>query len=413
MKILHTSDWHLGRSLYGRKRYDEFEAFLNWLAVFIRDERIDVLLVAGDVFDTSLPSNRAQALYYRFLGRVSGTCCRHIVVTAGNHDSPSFLSAPHDLLKAMNIFVVGAIGEKPEDEVIVLTDMEDRPEAIVCAVPHLRDKDIRMVFPNETAEDKNAKLVEGIRNHYAAVCDAAALRQAEFKEKGYGHIPVIAMGHLFTARGKTVEGDGVRELYVGSLAHVDQRVFPPIIDYLALGHLHVAQRVADNDNQRYSGSPIPMGFGEAGQSKQVVLVTFGHGELVVQERLVPCFQRLERVFGTLDELRAKIDRLKEAKERIWLEVEYNGGEMVGNLREAVDGMVGDASLDIIRIKNKRMADGVVMVGEEDDILEAMDVNDVFSRCLDAFSVDEKERDELISAYTEILRSFDDEDPNAD
>ena len=71
MKILHTSDWHLGRSLYGRKRYDEFEAFLNWLAVFIRDERIDVLLVAGDVFDTSLPSNRAQALYYRFLGRVS------------------------------------------------------------------------------------------------------------------------------------------------------------------------------------------------------------------------------------------------------------------------------------------------------------------------------------------------------
>jgi len=109
MKILHTSDWHLGRSLYGRKRYDEFSSFLDWLAQAIEDEKVDALLVAGDVFDTSTPSNRAQELYYRFLCRVAASCCRHVVVVAGNHDSPSFLNAPKELLRALNVYVVGSM----------------------------------------------------------------------------------------------------------------------------------------------------------------------------------------------------------------------------------------------------------------------------------------------------------------
>ena len=113
MKILHTSDWHIGRSLYGRKRYDEFSAFLDWLAEFIQAESVDALLVSGDVFDTSTPSNRAQELYYRFLCKVSASCCRHIVVIAGNHDSPSFLNAPKELLRALNVYVVGSITENP------------------------------------------------------------------------------------------------------------------------------------------------------------------------------------------------------------------------------------------------------------------------------------------------------------
>ncbi len=124
MKILHTSDWHLGRSLYGRKRYDEFSAFLDWLSNTIQEEGINALLVAGDIFDTSTPSNRAQELYYRFLCRVSASCCRHIVVIAGNHDSPTFLNAPKELLRVLNVYVVGAMTGKLEDEVIVLNDKQ-------------------------------------------------------------------------------------------------------------------------------------------------------------------------------------------------------------------------------------------------------------------------------------------------
>ena len=128
MRLLHTSDWHIGRTLYGRKRYEEFESFLTWLAETIQQNEIEALLVAGDVFDTSAPSNRAQELYYRFLCRVAASSCRHVVVVAGNHDSPSFLNAPKELLKALNVHVVGSSTEFSEDEVLVLRNEQDAPE---------------------------------------------------------------------------------------------------------------------------------------------------------------------------------------------------------------------------------------------------------------------------------------------
>ena len=115
MKILHTADWHIGRALYGRKRYDECEAFLNWLICTLKKENIEVLLVAGDIFDNAAPSNRAQELYYRFLRQVADSPCRHVIIIAGNHDSPSFLNAPKELLKALHVHVVGCISENPED----------------------------------------------------------------------------------------------------------------------------------------------------------------------------------------------------------------------------------------------------------------------------------------------------------
>jgi len=301
MKILHTSDWHLGRSLYGRKRYEEFSAFLDWLAQTIENEKVDALLVAGDVFDTSTPSNRAQELYYLFLCRVAASCCHHVVVIAGNHDSPSFLNAPKELLRALNVYVVGSMTDALDDEVLVL-HTDDKPEAIVCAVPYLRDKDIRTVEPGETIDDKNAKLVEGLKNHYADVCGIAEQKRTEFKSAGHDGIPIVAMGHLFTAGGKTVDGDGVRELYVGSLAHVGEEVFPSSIDYLALGHLHVPQAVGSTEYIRYCGSPIPMGYGEAIQEKKVVLIDFNSTTPNIQELPVPCFQELVRIVGSLDDI---------------------------------------------------------------------------------------------------------------
>ncbi|RLB87890.1 MAG: exonuclease sbcCD subunit D, partial [Deltaproteobacteria bacterium] len=159
MKILHTSDWHLGRTLYGRKRYEEFEAFLSWLAETIQKNEIDSLLVAGDVFDNSIPSNRAQGLYYRFLCRVAASSCRHVVIVAGNHDSPSFLNAPKELLRVLDIHVIGSASEAMEDEVLVLRNEQDEPELIVCAVPYLRDRDIRMAEAGESVDDKERKLI--------------------------------------------------------------------------------------------------------------------------------------------------------------------------------------------------------------------------------------------------------------
>ena len=179
LRILHTSDWHLGRALYGQKRYEEFDALLDWMINTLQAQHVDVLLIAGDVFDSGTPSNRAMQQYYRFLTRVSGTSCRHVVIIGGNHDSPTFLNAPRELLKVLNVHVVGAKANNVEDEVIVLRAGDQRAEAIICATPYLRDRDIRSTEAGESIEDKAQKLLEGIQAHYAAVtAHAEALHAA-------------------------------------------------------------------------------------------------------------------------------------------------------------------------------------------------------------------------------------------
>jgi exonuclease SbcD len=418
MRVLHTSDWHIGRTLCGRKRYEEFEAFLTWLTETIQQNAIDVLLVAGDVFDTTAPNNRAQELYYRFLCRVAASSCRHAVIIAGNHDSPSFLNAPKELLKALNVHVVGNSAEDPVDEVLVLRNEQDAPELIVCAVPYLRDRDIRVAEAGESVEDKERKLVDGIRAHYATVA-----AQAEQKREALGaDIPIVAMGHLFTAGGQTVDGDGVRELYVGSLAHVTAGIFPASFDYLALGHLHVPQKVNGLETIRYSGSPLPMGFGEAKQQKSVCQVTFdqsdGQGTAASLQLIdVPVFQKLERVKGDWDGISSRILKLSAMGSPngsgVWLEVIYEGDEIIGDLRERLEAAIVGTHMEILRIKNNRIIDRVLGQIHEEETLEDLNVNDVFERCLAVHEVPEDQRPELFRAYQETLSSLYEDDIQAE
>jgi len=409
MRVLHTSDWHIGRTLYGRKRYEEFESFLTWLAETIQKNEIDALLVAGDVFDTSAPSNRAQELYYRFLCRVAASSCRHVVVVAGNHDSPSFLNAPKELLKALDVHVVGSSTESPEDEVLVLRNEQDEPELIVCAVPYLRDRDIRVAEAGESVEDKERKLIDGIRTHYAAV---AALAEQKREELG-AEIPIVAMGHLFTAGGQTVDGDGVRELYVGSLAHVTAGIFPASFDYLALGHLHVPQTVNGSETIRYSGSPLPMGFGEAKQQKSVCQVEFHSASASVQLVDVPVFQKLERVKGDWDAISSRLLELSATDFQGWLEVIYDGNEVIGDLRERLEAAISGTQMEILRIKNNRIIDRVLGQIHEEETLDDLNVNDVFHRCLAVHEVPEDQRPELLRAYKETVSALYEDDLQAE
>lgn len=414
MKILHTSDWHIGRTLYGRKRYEEFEAFLTWLAKTIEQNEIDALLVAGDVFDTSAPSNRAQELYYRFLCRVAASSCRHVVVVAGNHDSPSFLNAPKELLKALDVHVVGSSTASPEDEVLVLRNEQDAPELIVCAVPYLRDRDIRVAEAGESVEDKERKLIDGIRTHYAAVAALAAQKREELG----ADIPIVGTGHLFTAGGQTVDGDGVRELYVGSLAHVTAGIFPACFNYLALGHLHVPQKVNGSETIRYSGSPLPMGFGEAKQQKSVCQVAFDQKEgrttvASVQLIDVPVFQKLERIKGDWDGISNRILELSTTDSQGWLEVFYEGDDVIGDLCERLEAAMSGTKMEILRIKNNRIIDRVLRQIHEEETLDDLNVNDVFERCLAAHDVPEDQRPELLRAYQETVSSLYEDDVQAE
>jgi exonuclease SbcD len=406
MKVLHSSDWHIGRALYEKKRYREFELFLDWLLQTINQQGIDVLLVAGDVFDTSTPGNRSQEIYYRFLYQIAScSCCRHVVVIAGNHDSPSFLSAPKDLLKALNVHVIGSVSENCEDEVLVLKNRDELPELIVCAVPHLRDRDIRLAQPGESIEEKEKKLTEGIREHYFNVCELAERKREELKLQ----IPIIAMGHLFTAGGKTTDGDGVRDLYVGALAHLTVDIFPSCIDYLALGHLHIPQNVSGSDIIRYSGSPLPMSFGEAKQQKSVCLIEFNGRTPNVSLIQVPVFQKLESIRGGWDQIGKRITELLKMESSVWVEVIYEGEEVIGNLRERLESLVYGSEIEILRVKNNYIINMVLNKKYEEECLDDLSTDDVFKRCLDLNEVPVEQRTELLNAYQEIVFSLNEED----
>lgn len=398
MKIIHTSDWHIGRSLYGHKRYEETEAFLDWLVQLITAENAEALLVAGDVFDNSAPGNQAQEIYYRFLCRVAQSPCRHVVIIAGNHDSPSFLNAPREVLRYLNVHVIGCITGNVGDEVLVLDDNQGEPALIVCAVPYLRDRDIRTSEAGESPEDKEIKLLEGIGKHYREVCTVAEKIRTGLNRP----LPIVAMGHLFAAGGQTVEGDGVRSLYVGSLARVGNDVFPPVIDYLALGHLHVPQQVGRSDTRRYSGSPLPMGFGEAGQSKKVYKVDFVDTQPVVTTITIPTFQALECIRGDWETISRRLEKLNDTEIPIWLEIIYEGNEILSDLRERLDQAIAGPRLEILRARNNRVIERALTPVHNEETLDEMDLNEVFTRCLDAHDVPETQRESLLKTYQEVL-----------
>ena len=399
IRLLHTSDWHIGRHLHTKRRYEEHEAFFSWLIDTIEKYRVDVLLIAGDVFDTSTPGNRSQQMYYDFLHRMSLSSCRHVVVVAGNHDSPAFLTAPKELLKVFDVHVTGS-AEVPEDQVLVLY-RGDMPEMIVCAIPYLRDREIRTVEAGETTADKERKLEEGIGRHYRTVVDIA-----EQKKKELGaDIPIVATGHLFTAGGETTEGDGVRNLYIGTLLRVGAATFPESIRYLALGHLHSAQKVNNSEIMRYSGSPLPMTFDEAGRQKSLTLVEFDGPQTAVSLIDVPVFKKLERITGSLDEITRRLRELVDERSDALVEANLEGEEVHIDLRERLEAVVAGTGVEIVLVRNSRNVERKLFAGHKGEMLFDLKESEVFERLLDTAEHTEKQRKELVETFEEALHAI--------
>jgi len=307
MKFLHTSDWHLGQSFMGKSRQEEHQAFFDWLFEIIVKKNIDVLIVAGDIFDTGTPPNYALELYYNFLTKLSTTLCNNIIITAGNHDSISTLKAPKQLLKSLNVHVITS-GDRDENEVIEIYK-DNELKAVVCAVPFLRDYVVRQSLSAESLVEKEKALSLGIKEHYNRVYKKAL---TICKDKD---IPIIATGHLTTVGSKTSESE--RDIYIGGTLDIDSDFFAKNFDYVALGHLHINQKVGQN-HIRYSGSPIPLSFSEATSQKRVNIVKFDKKVIVIEELDIPLYRPLLILRGHLEKI---IKELEEVEDKnTWIEV---------------------------------------------------------------------------------------------
>ena len=302
MRVLHTADWHLGQHfLTGQERTTEQKAFLEWLLRTVQEQAIDVLVIAGDVFDTQTPSYAAQELYYTFLVKMQATGCRDIVVVGGNHDSPTMLNASRQLLRRLRIHVVGGVPADPAEQLLALPGPNGRPGLLVCAVPFLRDRDIRLARAGETPDKRQLRIRQSIADHYAALAAHDLVRGQREQD-----VPVLATGHLYAAGGEAREG-AERDVHIGGLGLVGAEHFPAAFDYVALGHLHRPQLVGGRAHIRYSGSPVPLSFTEADDKQQVLLLEFkGAGAPVITSLPVPVARRLQRFHGTLDEVEADL-----------------------------------------------------------------------------------------------------------
>ncbi len=347
MKVLHTSDWHLGQKFHSREREEEHRFALDWLADTIAEEAVDLVIVAGDVFDIGNPPNYARALYYGFFKKLRRSKCRHIVITAGNHDSPHMLDAPKELLQLLDIHVIGAATPDPADEVLVLKNEKGEPEAVVAAVPFLRDQDLRRAISGETGEERIDRVKAGILAHYEAVGKAAEAHQQL-------NVPIIATGHLYATG--AVASDKQENIYLGNLENIRAGQFPGVFDYVALGHIHRAQAIGGEEHIRYCGSLIPLSFSETKDDKVVTVITFDQRKITeIKELEVPSFRRLKTIEGSLEYVQERLERLHEKyKEQntVWVEVIVDEDTIIPNLNGMLQDFVRDMNIDLLGVKLK-------------------------------------------------------------
>ena len=383
MKLLHTSDWHLGQNFMGQSRLEEHKVFLDWLIETIEEEAIDLLIVAGDIFDTSTPPNYALELYYNFITKISKIS--QIIIIAGNHDSIATLNAPKQLLSTLNVSVV-----TNKDEIIEIYNGDDMV-CVVCAVPFLRDSAVRYSKASQTMSQKELSLSSGIKELYNRIyLDATKCR-------GERDIPIIATGHLTTVGSKS--SDSEREIYIGGSLDIDSDFLGNNFDYVALGHLHINQKVGSK-NVYYSGSPIPLSFSEAGNKKMVNIVTIDANNIAVKILEIPLYRSLVVIRGDEKSVTQELHKIEDKKS--WIEV-YLEDDNPFFANQTIRTLAKELDLILLAVK----------IDQTDNALHSKDISavsldelkpiDLFNRRMDMDGFEDKElRGELIREFSKIV-----------
>ena len=350
MRILHTSDWHLGQTLHQFDRSNEHAQFLAWLLDTLAAEQVDALLIAGDVFDSSNPSAASQTQLYRFLTDARRRVPHlRIVVTAGNHDSPGRLEAPSPFLSLLDACVVGQpmrlVDEIDLERLVVpLSDRDGVVAAWCIAMPFLRPADVPRV--EDAADPYTAGIAALYRSAFEHACNKREPGQA-----------VIAMGHCHLTSAKVSE-DSERRILIGGAEALSADVFDSRIAYVALGHLHLAQKIGADATRRYCGSPLPMSFSEIDYPHQVVVFDLnGETAVNIREVLIPRTVELLRVPNqpaSLDEVMLQLHALAPPArdELLWpyLQVRVQLDQPEPALRAQVESALEGKQLRLVRIE---------------------------------------------------------------
>ena len=389
MRIIHTSDWHLGQYFYGKSRANEHQQFLHWLLEQVKEHSIEAIIVAGDIFDTATPPSYARQIYYNFISELQTFDCQ-LVILAGNHDSVSMLQESKDLLAALSTKVIANVTDISNEnnlceQVFTIKNKQGVAKAVLCAIPFIRPRDVIKSEAGQSALDKSKQLQQAIVSHYQHLYEYARSLVSEHERLNNGEkLPIIATGHL-TALGVT-SSDSVRDIYIGTLEALPSNAFPPA-DYIALGHIHRSQKVGKTNHIRYCGSPIALSFDEAKQNKKVLLVEFSRGGLSsVTDLPVPCFQPLAMLKTSIEDLNHDIDALIKAQtislnnnQKIWLDIELANTGLLNNLQGKISELIKDFPVEVLLVRRQKQVRKNLLAANKQDTntLNELSLEEVF------------------------------------
>ncbi|MFK7906189.1 MAG: exonuclease subunit SbcD [Chitinophagales bacterium] len=396
MKILHTADWHLGHRLHEQSQIEEQTLFLSWIENYIINQKIDVLLVSGDVFDNGSPSNQSLEMYYSFLVRLKATTCKSIIITGGNHDSPGTLNAPKNILNALSIKVVGKATKNIVDEVFEIEINGEK--VLIGAVPYLRDGDIRRAVAGESFEELTDKYKTALINHYESSAEQCKLMNTS-------NAPVIGMGHLFAIGGSV--SDSEQNIYVGSLGHIGAEDFPVYFDYIALGHLHRPQIIDENDKIRYSGSPYILSFSEIDYDKRVIVLTIEGNKISnIKDEVIPRFREFYRLTGTISECIDEFPNIFSNSYKLtpWVEIVLDEDNTINtdDLKKTSEKY----SFEVLKtsLKKQQNIKGIEELLENTQSIKELLPTEVFKLKCKEMGFDLEKKPKVWDAFNEILQS---------
>ena len=404
MRLLHTSDWHLGQTLHNYERGYEHQRFLDWLLDTLVAERVDVLLVAGDVFDNANPSAASQKQLYVFLQQARARLpALQLIVVAGNHDSAGRLEAPAPLLAAHGTHVIGHLlrGENGDIDLerllLPLSGADGQVQAWCLAVPFLRPGDV----PKLPAGDTQDAYMGGIALLYRQLTDLALAR----RQPGQA---ILAMGHCHMVGGE-MSNDSERRIVIGGTEMLPSGMFDTSIAYAALGHLHKAQAVGGQEHIRYCGSPIPLSFAEVNYRHQVLCLDID-GETLQSVRVieVPRAVPLLRVPATpapIAEVLAQLAALDvpdaPAEAQPFLEVRVRLDAPEPGLRTRIETALDGKPVRLAKIETSSAARSSAPENMTLDQLGQLQPDDIFRRLYQQKYAKEAPP-ELLSALAELL-----------
>jgi exonuclease SbcD len=409
MRLIHTSDWHLGQYFFTKSRAAEHQAFLRWLIEQVEQQQVDALIVAGDLFDTGSPPSYARELYNRFVVELQHTGCQ-LVILGGNHDSVATLNESRELLSCLNTTVIANAQTAIESQILVLKQRDGQPGAVLCAIPFLRPRDLLTSRAGESGTQKQQALQEAIAEHYHNLYQAACARRDALGLK----LPIVATGHLTTVGVTT--SDSVRDIYIGTLDAFPAQAFPPA-DYIALGHIHRAQNVAKSEHIRYSGSPIPLSFDELGKAKSVLMVNFADGALQQVTALeVPTFQPMQLIKGDLQQIEQQLRQFADYQGElpVWLDIEVATQDYLSDIQRRIQQLADDLPVEVLLLRRSKEQRRLVIAQQDKETLNELSVGDVFERRLALESeMAEPRQQRMRQMFQQVVETLhQDEEPSA-